>query len=200
MSKQFAPATQRNREAIADVLADVLPVNGLALEIASGTGEHVIHFAACFPDLIWQPSDDDAGGLASITAWRADVDLPNILPPIRLDASAPDWPVAEAEADAILCINMIHISPWAATIGLMAEAGRLLQNGGVLFLYGPYREKDVPTSSSNEAFDASLKSRDPAWGLRFREDVTALAERYGLGFDRRVAMPANNLALVFHKG
>ncbi len=197
MTRRFAPATQRNREAIANVLADVLPVNGLALEIASGTGEHVIHFAARFPDLIWQPSDDDDDGLASIAAWRADADLPNILPPIRLDASAPDWPVDEA--DAILCINMIHISPWAATIGLMAEAGRLLTAGGLLYLYGPYREAGVATAPSNEAFDRSLKARDPDWGLRHREDVTALAASNGLTFDRRVAMPANNLSLVFRK-
>jgi SAM-dependent methyltransferase len=166
-ARRFAPATQRNREAISDVLADILPSGGLALEIASGTGEHVIHFAARFPGLIWQPSDDDNAGIASIESWRADVDLPNILPAIRLDASAPLWPTESV--DAILCINMIHISPWAATVGLMSGAGRVLASGGILYLYGPYRETGVETAKSNEAFDQSLK------------------------------MPANNLSLVFRR-
>jgi SAM-dependent methyltransferase len=196
-AKRFAPATVRNREAIVAVLRDVLPDRGTVLEIASGTGEHIVHFARAFPHLHWQPSDYDAAGLASIAAWSAESGLGNILPPVGIDASAMDWPVAEA--DAVLCINMIHIAPWSATEGLMAGAGRLLSTGGVLYLYGPYREASVPTAESNEAFDASLKLRNPLWGLRQLEDVTALALQYGLALERRIAMPANNLSLVFRQ-
>jgi SAM-dependent methyltransferase len=197
-AKRFAPATLRNREAISDVLEGILPKSGLVLEIASGTGEHVIHFAAHFPGLIWQPTDDDDAGIASIESWRSDVDLPNIEPALRLDASAAEWPVKSA--DAILCINMIHIVPWAATQGLMAGAARTLGEGGLLYLYGPYLEEDVPTVPGNVAFDASLKSRNPEWGIRQAEEVIALAAGHGLHFERRIAMPANNLSLVFRRG
>jgi Protein of unknown function (DUF938) len=194
-AKRYAPATERNRVAISDVLANVLPTSGLALEIASGTGEHVIHFAARFPGLIWQPTDDDDAGIASIESWRTDVDLPNIRPALRLNAAAPAWPVSHA--DAILCINMIHIAPWSAAEGLMAGASRLLRQGGMMYLYGPFREDDVLTAPGNEEFDRSLKSRDPQWGLRLVADVIALAKQYGLVFAQRTAMPANNLSLVF---
>jgi SAM-dependent methyltransferase len=194
-AKRFAPATQRNREAISDVLAGILPTSGLVLEIASGTGEHVIHFAACFPGVIWQPTDDDVAGIASIEPWRADVDLPNIQPALRLDASALDWPVCAV--DAILCINMIHIAPWAAAEGLLAGALRILSPGGALYLYGPYTQAGIATAPSNRAFDASLKSRNPAWGLRAVEDMVALAAANGLKLDRLIEMPANNLSLIF---
>ncbi len=196
-AKRQAPATARNRDAISDILAEILPKAGFALEIASGTGEHIIHFAARFPGLIWQPSDDDEAGIASIEAWRSDVDLPNILSAIRLDAAAPLWPVSDA--DAILCINMIHISPWRATEGLMTGAGRTLSAGGLLYLYGPFRRAGVPTAASNEQFDASLKSRNPEWGLRQMEDVVALALTCGLKFERQVDMPANNMSLIFRR-
>ncbi len=179
-----------------DVLRDVLPDRGTILEIASGTGEHIVHFARAFPHLHWQPSDYDAAGLASIAAWRGESGASNILAPLHIDASAADWPVTDV-VDAILCINMVHIAPWAATEGLMAGAARLLAPGAPLYLYGPYREAAVPTAESNEAFDASLKSRNPEWGLRQLEDVIALAARYGLALERRIAMPANNLSLVF---
>jgi Protein of unknown function (DUF938) len=197
LTKRFAPATQRNREAISDVLAGVLPSSGLALEIASGSGEHVIHFAARFPGLIWQPSDDDEDGIASISSWREDVDLPNILPPVRLDVRQDIWPVREA--DVILCINMVHISPWSASEGLCAGAGRVLPSGGLLYLYGPYLEADVATAASNLEFDASLIARNPEWGLRKAEDIIALAQKNGLAFVQRTAMPANNISLVFRR-
>jgi hypothetical protein len=192
---RHAPATARNRDPILAVLRDILPASGLILEIASGTGEHVRYFAEQLPDLDWQPTDPDPDALTSIAAWREG--LANIRPPLRLDASASDWPVAEA--DAILCINMVHISPWSATEGLFAGAARLLPPGAPLFLYGPYRRADVPTAPSNEAFDQSLKARDPAWGLRQLEDVVALAARTGFRLDRPMEMPANNVSLVFRR-
>ena len=197
MTKRYAPATERNREPIAAVLKDVLPARGLVLEIASGSGEHAVHFANAFPALDWQPSDPDPHALASIAAWAGDADRDNLLPPIMLDASKNEWPLSKA--DAILCINMVHISPWVATQGLMAGSARLLPKGGLLFLYGPYRQAGVPTAPSNEAFDESLKSRNPDWGLRRLEDVVALAVDLGLLVERVVAMPANNLSLIFRK-
>ncbi|MEY4270434.1 MAG: hypothetical protein RLZZ58_1650, partial [Pseudomonadota bacterium] len=167
--KRFAPATLRNRDAIAEALADVLPPAGRVLEIASGSGEHIVHFAARFPALHWQPSDPDPAALASIAAWAAESGCANVAPPLHIDAAASDWPVASA--DTLLCINMIHIAPWEACEGLMAGAGRLLHPGAPLILYGPFVEGDVPTAPSNEAFDASLRSRAPGWGLRDRADV-----------------------------
>ena len=193
--KRHAPATMRNRDAIAAVLADELPPAGLALEVASGSGEHVVYFAARFPDLQWQPSDPDGAALASIAAWTREARCSNVRPPLLLDASAADWPVARA--DAMLCINMVHISPWAATLGLMAGAGRLLAAGAPLILYGPFVEDDVPTAPSNVEFDASLRARDAAWGLRNTRDVSAAAAAHGLRLARCVAMPANNLMLIY---
>lgn len=195
--KRHAPATLRNREAIAAVLAEWLPATGTVLEVASGSGEHVVHFAATFPALNWQPSDPDPAGLVSIAAWCADAGLANIAQPLALDASADDWPIDHA--DAILCINMVHISPWAATLGLLAGATRLLPSGAPLILYGPYVEPDVPTADSNLAFDSSLRARDPAWGLRRTDDVKAVAAAAGLTFAERRAMPANNLMLLFRR-
>ena len=193
-----APAAARNRDPILAVLRDVLPESGLVLEIASGTGEHVVHFAAALPGLDWQPSDPDAASRASIAAWAAASGLANVRAPLMLDAASGEWPVSHA--DAIICINMIHISPWAATEGLMAGAGRLLPEGGVLYLYGPYRRTGHPTAPSNEAFDADLKSRNPLWGLRNLDDVVALAAQHGLELVQVREMPANNLSVVFRQG
>lgn len=195
-ARRHAPATERNRESIAAVLAAELPTTGLVLEIASGSGEHCAAFAARFGALLWQPGDPEAAARASIDAWCAE--LPNVLPSLALDAAAENWPVATA--DAILCVNMVHISPWEATLGLMTGAGRLLGPGAPLVLYGPYRQRDVPTSESNEAFDLSLKARDPRWGLRHVEDVSGAAAAQGLMLQRIVPMPANNLSLVFRRG
>lgn len=195
---RVSPSTARNREPILEVLAPRLPACGLVLEIAAGAGEHAAHAAAALPHLQWQPTDPDSEALISIAAWRDHAALPNLLPPLRLDASDPDsWPVAQA--DAVVNINMIHISPWSATQGLMAGAGRLLPSDGLLYLYGPYLEADVETAPSNLAFDQSLKDRNPAWGLRRLDDVTALAARHGLTLAERIAMPANNLSLIFRK-
>lgn len=192
-----SPSTLRNREPILEVLRRHLPQSGLVLEIASGAGEHAVHVARALPGLDWQPSDPDPEALASIAAWREASGLPNLLSPIMLDA-ARAWPIERAEA--VVCVNMIHIAPWAATQGLMAGAGRVLPAGGVLYLYGPYLEDDVPTAPSNEAFDASLKARNSAWGLRDRATVEALAAAHGLTRVERVEMPANNLSLVFRRG
>jgi hypothetical protein len=196
-AKRHAPATLRNRDAIAAVLADWLPAAGTVLEVASGSGEHIVHFAATFPALDWQPSDPDPAGLVSIAAWCADAGLANIAPPLALDASSDGWPIDRA--DAILCINMVHISPWAATLGLLAGAARSLPGGAPLILYGPYIEPDVPTADSNLAFDASLRARDPAWGLRNIDDIKSAAVATGLTFAERRAMPANNLMLLFRR-
>lgn len=193
--RRHAPATLRNRGAIATILAQLLPETGRVLEVASGSGEHCAYFAEHFPKLEWQPSDPDPDALASIADWCEG--LGNVRPPLALDAAAPVWPVGHA--DAMLCINMVHISPWAATLGLMAGAGRLLSQGAPLILYGPYREAGVPTAPSNAAFDESLRARDPAWGLRLLDDVVVAAQGAGLVFERRVAMPANNLIVAFRR-
>lgn len=194
-----APSTARNREPILDVLKRHLPEQGLVLEIAAGAGEHALYNAAALPGLTWRPTDLDEGALASIEAWREHAGPPNLLPPLRLDAARPeDWPVRRA--DAIVAINMVHISPWASTLGLMAGAGRVLPAGGVLVLYGPYLEDGVAPAPSNLAFDADLKRRNPEWGLRRVADVAAAAAAHGLSLAERVEMPANNLTLVFRKG
>ena len=194
--KRHAPATERNRDAIVAVLREELPDAGLVLEVASGSGEHVVHFAATFPALDWQPSDPDPAALASIAAWREEAGLANLHPPIRLDAAAP-WPIDKA--DAMLCINMVHISPWRATLGLLCGAGGCLPASGLLYLYGPFVRDDVETAPSNLVFDASLKARDPQWGLRRVEDVIAAADAQGLRFERLVEMPANNVSLLFRR-
>ena len=196
--KRHAPAAGRNREPIAAVLTEELPSSGLVVEVASGTGEHAVHFARTFPRLQWQPSDPDPAALESVAAWREAVRLPNLLPPIRLDASDPAWPVASA--DAVLCINMIHISPVAATVGLVTGAARLLAPGSPLVVYGPFFEQGVETAPSNLAFDASLQARDPEWGLRSVEWLDRVASEQGFRRSRRVAMPANNVTLVYRRG
>ena len=191
--KQHAPATARNREPIREVLARHLPAAGLVLEIASGTGEHAVHMAAAFPALRWQPSDASPDALASIEAWRREAGLPNLLAPVALDVAAP-WPVSAA--DAIVCINMVHIAPWEAALALFAGAARALPPGGVLYLYGPYRFGGA-TAPSNEDFDRSLRGRDPRWGVRDVRDLEAAAGAQGLALGNIVAMPANNHSLVF---
>jgi SAM-dependent methyltransferase len=195
--KRCAPATARNQEPIREVLARHLPAQGLVLEIASGTGEHAAHMARSFPALRWQPSDLDPAALASIESWRAEAALPNLLPAIPLDVMAPVWPVTEAAA--IVCINMVHISPWEATLALFEGAARTLPPGGVLFLYGPYRFDGV-TAPSNEAFDRSLRDRDARWGLRDVRDLCGAADERGLSLEHTTAMPANNHSLVFVRG
>jgi SAM-dependent methyltransferase len=194
--KRFAPATERNRGPIRDVLTRVLPEAGTVLEIASGSGEHAVAFAQAFPALTWQPSDPDPAALASIAAWSAEVAVPNLAAPIELDVTKP-WP-ALAPA-AIVCINMVHISPWEATLALFEHAGRLLAPGALLYLYGPYRFAGEFTAESNAEFDRSLRGRDPRWGVRDVDDLVAAARGSGLGLVETVAMPANNHSLIFRR-
>ncbi|ALP64674.1 DUF938 domain-containing protein [Paraburkholderia caribensis] len=195
--RQHAPSAERNREPILAVLERVLPATGTVLEIASGTGQHAIHFAAALPDLVWQPSDLDGEARASIAAWTAHSGLTNVRPPLAIDVRDASWGIEAAAA--IVCINMIHISPWASAQGLIGGAGRLLGPGGVLFLYGPYRRGGAHTAPTNAAFDDQLQRRNPAWGVRNMEDVMALAEAAGFDADEPIAMPANNFSLVFRK-
>ncbi len=196
--KRHAPATARNSQPLAEVLARELPASGTVLEIASGSGEHAVFMARRFPALDWQPSDRDAEALASVDAWAAEARLANLRPAIALDAAAPDWP--NVSADALLCVNMVHISPWDAAVGLFAGAGRVLGSGAPLVLYGPFIEPEQETAPSNLAFDQSLKQRHPEWGLRNTADLDALAADHGLRRTARHAMPANNLVLVYRRG
>jgi hypothetical protein len=193
--RKHAPATLRNREPIAEVLKDELPVSGKVLEVASGSGEHCAFFARLFAGHVWQPTDPDPGALGSIASWCAG--LHNVLPPLALDATSAHWPLDAA--DAVLCINMAHISPWQATLGLVAGADRLLGKDAPLILYGPWHRDGVATAPSNEAFDASLKARDPRWGLRRVEDLDAVANARAFARTRLVEMPANNLMLVYRR-
>jgi SAM-dependent methyltransferase len=195
--RRSAPAAQRNREPIAEVLAEWLPERGVVLEIASGTGEHAVHFAKRFPGLEWQPSDLHADALGSIRAWREESGLPNIREPIVIDASSSDWPLDRA--DAVLSINMAHISSWASALGLIENASRLLAAGAPLILYGPWLKDGIPTAASNLAFDADLRRRDPQWGLRRVEDFAQSAAKKGLTLAEVRQMPANNLMLLFRR-
>ncbi|CAB3769347.1 DUF938 domain-containing protein [Paraburkholderia solisilvae] len=196
-AREHSPSAERNRDAILAVLRQVLPPSGTVLEIASGSGQHALHFAAAFPGLVWQPSDTDAGARASIVAWTADAGLTNIRPPLDLDVTRQPWGVDVAHA--MVCINMIHISPWAATEALIDGAARVLGSGAVLYLYGPYRRGGVHTAPSNEAFDQNLRDRNPAWGVRDMEAVVQLADAAGFACDEPIPMPANNFSLVFRK-
>ena len=200
---QHSAAAERNRAPILELLRKVLPAQGLALEIAGGTGQHLAHFAANMPGWVWQPSDAQAGGFESIAAWCAQVGVANVREPLLLDVMAPRWPSEGAELasnfDAIFCANMLHIAPWATCAALMAGAAKYLSRHGALITYGPYLERDVPTSPGNVAFDESLRQRDPAWGIRALEDVVHQAALAGLRLHERVAMPANNLLLVFRR-
>jgi hypothetical protein len=194
-AKRSAPAALRNREPITAVLGEWLPAEGLVLEIASGSGEHVVHFARAFPDLEWQPSDVDEGALHSIAAWREEAGLANIRPPIRLDTRDAEWGVGECAA--IFSANMVHISPWASALGLLDGAVVLLPVGGSLILYGPWLKDGIEAAPSNLAFDADLKRRSPEWGLRRVGDFSAEAAARGLALSTTRPMPANNLMLHY---
>jgi SAM-dependent methyltransferase len=196
-ARRFAPAVARNKDAITEVLARHLPTTGLVLEIASGSGEHALHFAAHFPALTFQPTDPDAAALASIAAWRAEAQLANLLPPLMLDVMADAWPVPKA--DAVLCINMIHIAPWEATAALMRGAARVLPRDGILFLYGPFKQDGTHTAPSNAEFDSSLHVQDVQWGVRDIEAVTEIASAVGFAAPVVEAMPANNLSVIFRR-
>lgn len=193
-----SPAAERNKDAILEVLRRVLPQTGRALEIASGTGQHAVHFAAGLPGLVWQPSDADPELLETIRRRVAAAGLVNLRPPLHLDVLDDAWPAIHA--DAAICANMIHIAPWAATEGLLRGTGAILPSDAPLVLYGPYRRVGVVTAPSNEAFDASLKARNPDWGLRDLDEVATLAGRHGLALEEVVEMPANNLIVVFRRG
>ncbi|KPH64795.1 DUF938 domain-containing protein [Novosphingobium sp. ST904] len=196
-ARRHAPAVARNRDPILAVLRGALPSSGLVLEIGSGTGEHAVHFARAMTGRDWQPTDPDAAARASIEGWRETERLPNLLAPLELDAAAQDWPVESA--DAIVCINMVHISPWQSALGLVAGAGRLLPAGAPLVLYGPYRRAGHAIEPGNAAFDEDLKRRNPEWGLRLLEDVADIAAVRGLDLERVISMPADNLSVVFRK-
>ncbi|MBD2111899.1 MULTISPECIES: DUF938 domain-containing protein [Cyanophyceae] len=210
-ARRYAPATERNREPILAVLQRVLPPTGTVLEVSSGTGEHAVFFAPHLAPRQWLPSDLDPGARASIAAWREAAPAANLHTPIALDAAAPLWPVESenfrdllSELDlqqhpitALVNINMIHIAPWAACLGLLAAAGRILPPGGILYLYGPYKQNGQHTALSNEAFDASLQAQNPDWGVRDLDAVVAAAKVYGLALVETITMPANNLSVVF---
>ena len=196
-ARRYAPSVARNKDAIAGVLARYLPSSGLVLEIASGSGEHAVHFASTFPALVFQPTDPSEEARASIAAWRQEAALPNMRAPLALDVTAAPWPINHA--DAVTCINMIHIAPWEATLGLMAGAARIIPPGGLLFLYGPYKRAGQHTAPSNAEFDASLRERDARWGVRDLETVAAEATAMGFAAPMIEAMPANNLSLIFRR-
>ncbi len=199
-ARRDAPATRRNAAAILEVLRETLPETGTILEIGSGTGQHASAFAPALAPRLWLPSDPDPGQRASIAAWIADMDPPRPLPPRAIDAAAPEWDVrAEDNITAITSANVIHISPWSTSQGLIAGAGRILPPGGVLHFYGPFKRGGVHTTDSNAAFDASLRARDPAWGVRDLDDIEALAKTAGLILDRVIDMPSNNFSVVFKR-
>lgn len=211
--RQYAPATQRNRQPILDILKQYLPTSGTVLEIASGTGEHACFLASHLPHCNWLPTDINPVSLSSIEAWRRQSAPDNLLPPIFLDVRDLPWSVegiplpkplqdtdfSVGDIRAIACINMIHISPWAACQGLVTGAGRILASGGVLYLYGPYKRNGTHTSPSNAAFDQSLRSRNPEWGVRDLESVVALADAQDLELTHVIAMPANNFSIILTK-
>ncbi|MEZ4401505.1 MAG: DUF938 domain-containing protein [Kofleriaceae bacterium] len=194
--KRTAPAVARNKDALLAELAKVLPLAGTVVEVASGSGEHAVHFARGLPGVTWQPTDCDPAALASIGAWRAEAALPNLATPLPLDVMAA-WPVDRA--DAVVCINMIHIAPWAATVALFVGAARLLAIGAPLVTYGPYRFPGGFTAPSNAEFDQSLRARDPRWGVRDVREVAAVAAPAGFELEATVAMPANNHTLVWRR-
>lgn len=193
----FYPATERNRTPILDVLSRILSEKGEILEIASGSGEHIVHFAKAFPEITWHPSDLENDCLTSIQAWIDHEQLENINTPLSLDTTENNWP--DFVLDALLCINMVHISPWEATTGLMDKAARYLKKGGILYLYGPYRRNGQHTAPSNASFEEWLKEKDPEFGVRHMEEVETEASRNGLTLSQIIDMPANNFSLVFIK-
>ena len=194
-ARQHAPAAARNRDPILAVLRRLAPAHGTVLEVASGSGEHAAHFAAALPGLVFQPSDPDAARRASIDAWCEGI--ANVRPALEIDTAGAGWPTGPF--DLVLCCNMIHIAPWSAAEGLVAGAGRVLPPGGTLLLYGPFRRAGVPTAPSNEAFDADLRARNPAWGLRDLEAVDALARPAGFTAPEITQMPANNLCVAWRR-
>jgi len=205
-ARRYAPATARNREPILQVLQRVLAPARTVLEIASGTGEHAVFFAANLPHCTWLPSDPDPGARASILAWQAAAPAPNLLPPLALNVCTTLWPVEveafampNGEISAMVCINMIHIAPWSACEGLCAGAGRLLPPGGLLYLYGPFRKDGQHTAPSNADFDAWLRARDAAWGVRDLEAVADLGRSHQLDLIETIAMPANNLSVILQR-
>jgi hypothetical protein len=193
----LSPSAERNKGPIAEVLARVLPESGTVLEIASGTGQHTVHFARAMPNLTWQPSEPDAECLRSIAGWLATESPPNVNAPVHLDVGSHVWPVSSAAA--IVCINMIHIAPWSATEALFRGSEQILSSGGILFLYGPYRRQGQHTSPSNEVFDRQLRARNPEWGVRNLEDAALLANAQSFELQDAYDMPANNLSVVFRK-
>jgi hypothetical protein len=197
-ARRVAPAAARNRDAILAVLSCVLPKQGTVLEVASGTGQHAVHFAAALPGLTWQPSDPDPDSLQSIEAWRHDAKLANLNAPVTLDVRQIPWDVPGA-LGAIVCINMIHIAPWEAAEALFEGAGTRLVEGGVLFLYGPYKRGGTHTAPSNAAFDQQLRATSQHWGVRDLEAVETLGHAAGLALQEIVPMPANNFSLVFRR-
>ncbi len=197
MAKGFAPAASRNQQPILEVLRRVLPEEGLVLEIASGTGQHAAFFSAHLPALRWQPSDQASDALQSIRSWVDEEGRDNLLPPLLLDVCQPTWPVDRA--DALLCINMIHISPWESSEALFRGASRVLPQGSPLITYGPYRVSGRHTAPSNEAFDESLRARNPRWGVRDLDQLGALGERSGFELGERIDMPANNMTLIWRR-
>jgi SAM-dependent methyltransferase len=192
-----SPSAERNKGPIADVLRLIVPAQGVVLEVSSGTGQHVVHFAREMPHLTWQPSERDEEALRSIQQWVATEALANVRAPLRLDVMEQPWPVSDA--DAVLCLNMIHIAPWPASEALIRGASAILAPGGIFFLYGPFRRNGAHTAPSNEAFDRQLQSRNPQWGVRNLEDVAAYAAAHGFGAPDVYEMPANNLSVVFRK-
>ena len=195
--KRHAPATDRNAGPLLAALRSILPDEGDVLEIASGTGQHAAFFAPQFPEIRWQPTDQDPEALLSIAAWAKDASAPNLAPPLTLDVTTATWPITKA--DGVLCVNMIHIAPWAACVGLFAGAGKILPPNGPLILYGPFLQPDVDTAPSNRDFDAALRARNPAWGIRDLAAVTQLATVHGFRHQLTLPMPANNLTVVFVK-
>jgi SAM-dependent methyltransferase len=198
-ARLFSPSAARNASAIVDAFSRFLPEQGRAIEIGSGTGEHVVALAKARPGIVWRPSDPDEVSRASIAAWIAHESLANVLPPLPIDAAAPVWGVdADAPFEVLVSINMIHIAPWAAAEGVLDAAARLLKPGGVLIFYGPFK-RGADTAPSNLAFDENLKSRNPEWGVRAIDEVVAAAQARGLSLEAIVDMPANNLTLAFRK-
>jgi Protein of unknown function (DUF938) len=206
-ARKYAPSTERNREAILEVLLQVLPENGTILEIASGTGEHAVFFASKLKDYLWLPTDVNPQSRASIISWTEHNVCDNVYAPLELDVREPIWAVENGGLDwlntkpivAIVNINMIHISPWSACLGLMAGAGRILKAGGILYLYGPFKQGGEHTAASNAVFDEYLRTENPEWGVRNLDDVVAVASAQNLILQQIYQMPANNLSVVFQR-